>query len=238
MTSVGAPWLYLLHDSAHAFHEPKVESHILAMPGHRNELATAGHHEKFANVLVSQFNNSSLLVLLHGLDFMTWSIREVYRARGLRIESAGWPVISVTPRPPSSGIGDRQQFLPNLMTAMRNASCLVTDSMGTHVLYAGTLGLDVIIWPVPEEAVPFQASAFFPHAATRSALFAEATWQEENLGKYYRQTLPQQVMQDLVADHLGVESFRTPEELQSVLKWKTAKSRKVSSQNAYAGSGD
>lgn len=215
--AVGSPWLYLLRIS------PPVSapstSYVLAMPAHRNELASEDGHATFAAILVREFSRSEVRVLLHGLDFMTRTIRDVYLDLGLSVESAGWPVIPHSPRRPSSDIGDRINFLPNLLTYMQGASELITDAMGTHVLYAGSLGLTTVLWPIRHAPPAGYGTQGIQARILQRALDLEQTWQDEVLSDFYCRPLPEALLSELARQYLGADSLMKPEELRGHLRW-------------------
>lgn len=215
--AIGAPWLYLLKGFGH----PKSDSAggLLAMPGHYNELSSVPRHAQFANSISELGWPGDVTVALHGLDFMTRGIRDVYACRGWLVESAGWPIIAGPPRQPSSTLGDRTRYLTNLLDFMTRSSTLITDAMGTHVLYAGTVGMTVLLWPGdPPSWEDHQPSGT---AALLSSLRDERAWQEKHLGRFYRDEIPQQVLDDLIARFLGVDATRSPADLARVLEWQS-----------------
>ncbi len=218
--AIGAPWLYL---RAQTPDDPTNRQGIIAMPGHRNEAASEELHDGFACTLLSEYSGEPIVVVLHGLDFITKRIRDVYLDRGLALECAGWPVIPHTPRTPSSEIGDRVNFLPNLMSLMSGRQTLVTDSMGTHVLYAGSMKLDVVIWPHPNEGASEGDNLRHRTGSLLRTLEMESRWRQRNLATFYCREIPTSVIQDLVERYLGTESFRSPSVLASMLRWETPK---------------
>ncbi len=213
--AIGAPWLYLVEEAGAPTADPA--GGLLAMPGHYDELSSVSRHAQFAATISELGRTGDVTVALHGLDFMTRDIREIYAQRGWRIESAGWPIIAGPPRRPSTSLGDRTRFLPNLLDFMTQSRTLITDAMGTHVLYAGSVGMTVLLWP--GDPLPQGGRESDGAAALLSSLRDERAWQERHLGRFYRQEIPRPVLDDLVARHLGVDAIHSRADLEGVLEW-------------------
>ncbi len=213
--AIGAPWLYLLQE----YGEPKSDpaGGLLAMPGHYNELSSVTRHAQFATTIRELGWDGDVTVALHGLDFMTRDIRDIYHRWGWHIESAGWPIIAGPPQRPSSTLGDRTQYLTNLLDFMTRSRTLVTDAMGTHVLYAGSVGMTVLLRPgdLPSKGVRPAGG----DTALLSSLQDERAWQDLHLGRFYRGEIPRPVLDGLVARFLGVDARRSRTELAQVLEW-------------------
>jgi hypothetical protein len=216
VTAIGAPWLYLLAmENAPSQRE---QSKVLVMPGHYDELTRVERHTALARAASRAFASVDKLAILHGFDFLTKEIRDVYRDRDIDIECAGWPTIAQPPRRPSTAIGDRVRFLYNLRQLMLSGSAVITDRVGTHVMYAGSLGLNVAIWP-PSEDGSHAGHDNSQYSRLAGAIDNIGEWERQVLGRYYREFIPGEVLTELVMRYLGANAVMSPQNLCEVLEW-------------------
>ena len=153
VTAIGSAWLYQLSiEGTEAFPSRLVQNgpdSALFIPIHGDE-----YREPFSYVPQPDFITTLdelrvTEVLLHGFDFLSRRDRDGWLSNGITPTCAGWPRLPPPPFHPDDDMGDRTRFLSNLSTIMRRHSRIVTNGMGSHVLYANSLGLDVLVLPPP-----------------------------------------------------------------------------------------
>lgn len=205
--AIGAPWLYLLEQLGIPLFKPsehRKTGKYLLMPSHINEMSSTEFHSQQILRALSYASAENWTVMLHGLDFMTMAIRDLYTASGLFITTAGWPVVSQGGRHPSSSIGDRRKFLENIVKVMRDVELLLTDEVGTHILYATSLGIDVMIKPIAMDKKFSGASEQVEGLVREEKLIRE--WQKRSKQYNSESIITPNVASDIAGKYLGLNS--------------------------------
>lgn len=226
--AIGAPWLYLrraLQSSEGALADSAAANYAIFMPQHLDQYSTPSYHAR-ALVQASQtaeaLDAKCSLVILHAHDFMRQGIRAVYESTGIRVACAGWTDEPASNIPPWADIGDRAKFLPNLYSHFREHGTLITSGVGSHVMYAASLGMRIAL-DRDYVSVPRQMKTLEPNVYAIM----------EQIRKWAVQELPGQLIQDthyvllhreqamrVSASMLGVTALREPDELRQLLVWR------------------
>lgn len=216
--AIGAPWLYLLDQHDVSLFQPRLHHQVgrfLLMPSHLNEMSSIDFHKLQMVQARSYASVDSWTVMLHGLDFMTKAIRDLYTDAGFFITTAGWPVVSQGVRPPSSNIGDRLSYLENIFHVMRNVEVLLTDDVGTHVLYASSLGVDVLIKPISLDLMFSSAPVRVDEIVRQGKLIRE--WQKESRVYNSGSIITPDMAAEIAGRMLGLHSKLDPAQLRAAL---------------------
>lgn len=216
--AIGAPWLYLLDQHDVSLFQPnpyREAGRLLLMPSHLNEMSSIDFHKLQIGQALSYASVDSWTVMLHGLDFMTKAIRDLYTDAGFFITTAGWPAINQGARSPSSSIGDRTKYLENIYQVMRNVEVLLTDDVGTHILYASSLGVDVLVKPISLDLMFGSAPERVEEIVRQGRLFRE--WQEESSVYNSGSMITPDMAAEIAAGLLGLNSKLDPPQLRAAL---------------------
>jgi hypothetical protein len=147
---IGSAWLYQLRlGGERAFSGNRTSPSAIFVPVHGDEFRQPFSHEQFARQLRVHGDLGISEVLLHGFDFLRKDVREVWEATAMKVSCAGWPRVAPPPFRVSDAMGDRERFLANLLDIFLRHGTLVTNGLGSHVFFAASLGLRVIVIPPP-----------------------------------------------------------------------------------------
>lgn len=227
--AIGSPWLYLLRMSGVSpawttQTKPRAEAHVLFVPTHHYPgIALRRVHLDSARRLLSQFAGLRVVVLLAMSDFLQEGVRRVYQDEGFVVTCAGntgypyrFPVAAY------QDFGDRTRFLPNILELLRSTSLMVTNGMGSHVLYAGSLDVPVLVWPFTledQQRLPLGDGSVAGASEYRQILEYERVVLRICGDGFVNADL----LLHEAASKLGADSLLPPEALRSALAWGSLK---------------
>jgi hypothetical protein len=227
--AIGSPWLYLLSlrdrfkDGHFIQSSQPLPGPGIFMPTHHDQFAQSSTHQAMAMQLRESDEWGIETVLLHGFDFLNRETFRAYESLGYRVASAGWPRDFPWPIPPWANLGNRVSFLSTLLDLMSLHSFVATDGFGTHVLYAASLGMPVLLVHPgfhSYEGASTNLKTLESQAQTRfQAELAIALGDDAEKRPLWVEA---QTLQSLRDRLLGTSSFCSSEDLIAKLAWRSS----------------
>jgi hypothetical protein len=195
--AIGAPILYA---RALAAPEPAAVRRLVYFDAHSSDYATARYDVEATSARLTELRSEfdEVIVCLYWRDVLLGRA-ELYRSHGLRCVTAGHMF--------------DPQFLFRLVEIISSATIVLTDRLGSHLLYA--LALDRPVW-LEHSAVEYELAADAPRGTLGPPQEGEVFDRAWALfGRRVEQIEPDQ---RAFADELsGVAHFRAPEELAALI---------------------
>jgi len=207
VTAIGSPWLYskLMQQAAN----PQANSteKFLVFPRH----FTFGFHHNWTEQEIEKSlrgwlqiaQGHQLGVCLYWIDFLNPSWHVVLKRLGIAIHCAG---ISNT-NPVDSESSLRIDFYPSLARIMNGYTHCIFQSFTSAMFYAADLGKEIGYFPDEFEAYQFSRN---------SGLSSEANWLFKNVPEIIGHLSKSENLLQITRDLLGVESLKSPMELNVV----------------------
>lgn len=228
-SAIGAPWLYamavlgipVIWNGGDPRISPWVEQAIgaqslrrtLYVPIHSWERDVLDFRTVVAR-LSDVLEPSSTTVLLSWADFLSRETRWAFAQAGYHVECAGYRGSSFAP---SSPMGDRKIFFKNLLTLFLTHEAVVSESMCTALLYAGSIGAKIGVpndlTGIRRDLVANLESSLRTHAEFDSEMQAMSDQAKWLLGE----PIDPRLHANEIRAMLGASSFRTPEDLRERL---------------------
>jgi hypothetical protein len=199
---IGSPWLYNLKTKNKLEANPVSNSKkIIAYPLHAQPWAPKNYlHSEYASYLKE--NYGEITISLHWTDYSNFEILNTYKSLGHNpiTYGVGTPWIK----------GFNNHFLDNQLSQLENHGKIVTNAMQTSVLYAMSLGLQVVFggtasWKKKIDEVGTYGDYGQDYWREKVLTQPEKTWKTE----------------------LGFDELLSPKELMTTLSWN--KSIKINS---------
>jgi hypothetical protein len=205
--AIGAPWLYLPPASKSPTRQLIPERYIV-FPIHTslsiNVSPDANEIRNKIKFWKSIAGDSQLTICLFWSDFLELSWRSVAESEGVMVTVVG---VGETPPQYWSPHSARVDFLTNLRTILSQNSHAIFETFTSAMFYAISTGLKVGYFPQAQLEIEFQ-------------LHGQADrWITENMSMVLGQFADPACFDELTNEMLGVESFRSPSELQELLSW-------------------
>ena len=230
--AIGAPWLYLLmlcgfnKDFFTIFRErrnsQKRTERILIFPGHSVNNSDRKLEES-VHFYQSMSVGKAATVCLYWLDFVNPKVRNAYQDAGFQTYCAGFG--NERGYAASLNSGGRILMLPNLLNLFLENDLLISDEIGSGVLYGISTGLDFILIEL-EQTIKFHkemGELVSFHNETFPKNYME--WMKIYAPDLLNPNFPIKKLglMELAWDELGESSLISPYEM-TKLTWKETKS--------------
>ena len=221
VVAIGAPWLYLKDSTVQNIEDIPKSNKILVMPSHSQVVfvttTTLRQKKQRARAFRKVVGSQEATVCLHAIDFCDPEITESFIDEGFRVICIG----SSSHSPKWSEAGNRIGTLYKLMTLMKSHSHLVTDSYGSHLIYAIDMGMRIGIYPeilqyfgtkdISERKNPF----FETEQRAKDLVFFK-----RNMPEALGQVTDSRKYKEISDEVLGRNKVRSPSELLEVLVYR------------------
>lgn len=204
--SIGAPWLYLLHNeglapawdvNAHARFTNGTGIVFFASHSTEDALVPLPVFAREGRVLKERFPGDPLTVCLYWLDYLRPEVVECFRDQGFEVVCNGVRSLYVQ----ESQAGNRSNFLSHQLGLLMDSSIVVCGELSHALMYAASLGKHV---HVLADQNPLSRSL---------PSLSRFSWLETSEPVDPRGHL------DQIAEEMGASSFLEPKELAAIMSW-------------------
>jgi len=204
--AIGAPWLYLSPSSTFSRMQPKKDRFIV-FPIHTSlsvDVSPSDYEiRKKIQYWKSVATGSPLTICLYWPDYLEWSWRRIAEDEGVGVTVVGVGELNPVWSPHSTRI----DFLLNLRLLLGEYSHAIFETFTSGMIYAIASGLEVGYFPQTQS---ISESASLVHQDADR-------WMAKNLPGKIGEFVEPGKLDQLNNEMLGIDSFRSPIELQDVL---------------------
>lgn len=199
---VGSAWAYLLKIQAERARvpEPTERRGTIFYPFHGWEgQEVTGDHERMLRQLQEVEGDRPLTVCLYWVEHRNPAIREVYENAGCRVITHGM-----------RGFGYRgtdTEFLWKQYAELRAHERVVSNRLGSAILYGASVGCDVGVYGDPMVL------------ANEHSIYGGIERQQRNWPELHREFVDRDFVRELATAELGIRHVRQPAEIMDLFGW-------------------